>query len=326
MIPQALFNPESRVFCDSIMINGIVGIGTALLMLAAVRFVHGLSWAVVTTGSQTITVDMVPISRRGEGVAYSGLTVSLSMAVGPAIGLWLLHIFGGNKLFLITMGMSLLSFAAVCFMKFPPYRSTRSKINLRAIVERTSIPISIVCMITCFSNASTMSYVSIYCKEIVNTDAGMFFFFYALAITSSRLFTGKLFDRYGPNIPIGIAYPFMITGATLMGFAHGPALLYTGGFCLGISSGIIFPSFATCINNMVRPIRRGAANATYASAIDMGIGPGIIFFGILSDFIGLRFSYFISALLYATSYFLYFFFARRHYFRHKLTAEQTSNR
>ena len=73
---------------------------------------------------------------------------------------------------------------------------------------------------------------------------------------------------------------------------------------------------------MVRPTRRGAANATYSSAIDVGIGSGIIFFGILSSYSGLRFSYFISALLYVLAYLLYLLFAQRHYFKNLIVDKE----
>ena len=314
-LPTCIFSEETRIFR-----RFGEGFGLALFCLIIIRFIHGLSWAIVTAGSQTITVDLVPTSRRGEGVAYTGLMVSLSMAVGPALGLTTLEALGGNKLFIISTVLSLISFAAVCFMKFPPYRPTRSKIRLQAMFEKTSVPISLVCMLTCFSNAPVMSYVAIYSKDLPGTNAGVFFFVYAVSITAIRVFTGKLFDRYGPRIPVCSAYPFLVLGAVLMGVAHGPGLFYTASVCLGFGSGIIYPCFVACINNMVRPTRRGAANATYSSAIDLGIGPGIVFFGVLSSYAGLRVTYFISAVLYAIAYGMYLL-AEQHYLRHNLNKQ-----
>ena len=321
LLPSFFEGSERKLFENSFLAP-VGGISLGLMILVGVRFLHGLSWEIVTSGSQTITVDLVPVSRRGEGLAYSGLMVSLAMAVGPAFGLWLLEITSGAELFVITLVLSLLSFTAVCFMKFPVYRATRSRINLKAMVEKTSIPISLVCLICCFSNASTMTFVAIYCKDMQGCSAGVFFFITALSTTMIRLFTGKAFDRYGPKIPMTTAFPCLILGGICMGSAKGPILFYTASVLMGIGNGIIFPCCVTCINNMVRPTRRGAANATYSSAIDVGIGSGIIFFGILSSYSGLRFSYFISALLYVLAYLLYLLFAQRHYFKNLIVDKE----
>jgi len=88
-----------------------------------------------------------------------------------------------------------------------------------------------------------------------------------------------------------------------------------------MGQGMIFPCFVASINNMVRITRRGAANATFSSSIDVGIGLGIIFFGYLADHMGFRVVYWTVAAVYLLSYLVYFLGAGRHYLRNRLKEE-----
>jgi MFS family permease len=72
---------------------------------------------------------------------------------------------------------------------------------------------------------------------------------------------------------------------------------------------------------MVRVTRRGAANATFSSSIDVGIGLGIIFFGYLADRMGFRVVYGVVALVYLLSYLVYLLGAEKHYLRNRLKEE-----
>lgn len=300
----------------------VLGLPLPLIIVSAVRFLHGLSWAIVSSGSQTISVDMVPASRRGEGIAYFGLSVSISLAMGPVLGLWLIDYFSAAHLFATTMILSLLSFFAMSlFMKFPAYRPQRAKINLHMLIEKTSLPISLVNSIFFFSNGAVTTFIPIYSKEIEGVSPASFFFVFALSMAVIRLFSGKMFDRMGAGIPLACGFPMVIVGSALLAMAHGTWLYHAAAILIGMGQGMIFPCFVASINNMVRITRRGAANATFSSSIDVGIGLGIIFFGYLADHMGFRVVYWTVAAVYLLSYLVYFLGAGRHYLRNRLKEE-----
>ena len=134
----------------------------------------------------------------------------------------------------------------------------------------------------------------------------------------TRFFSGRIFDRIGPKVPIGVGFPLMIAGSLLLWSVHHYVIFYLAALLLGVGSGMAFPSFVACINNMVRPTRRGAANATFSSAIDIGIASGIISFGFISDWMGLRFIYFVASMLYVVAFLFYILVTHRHYQRNKI--------
>jgi len=60
------------------------------IMLALV-LVHGVFWSGLLTGSGAYMTNMLPESRRAEGIAYWGLATIAAIAVAPSIGFWVFH-------------------------------------------------------------------------------------------------------------------------------------------------------------------------------------------------------------------------------------------
>ena len=66
---------------------------TSVHMLIAARIVQGLGFGLGTTFAAALAVDIIPSSRRGEGVGYFGLGNTISMGIAPALGVMLLTDF-----------------------------------------------------------------------------------------------------------------------------------------------------------------------------------------------------------------------------------------
>ncbi len=65
---------------------GYLAAGT-LLIFGILRVAHGLLFGMVTTTGNTLVIDIMPSSRRGEGLGYYGVMNNLAMSIGPMIGL-----------------------------------------------------------------------------------------------------------------------------------------------------------------------------------------------------------------------------------------------
>jgi predicted MFS family arabinose efflux permease len=84
-------------------------------------------------------------------------------------------------------------------------------------------------------------------------------------------------------------------------------------FILGLGSGIVFPTFQAMVNNLVPPSRRGAANSTLFSGLDLGIGLGMLITGLLADSIGLPHTYLIFGTLNLAALLYFLFVSLTHY-------------
>ena len=61
----------------------------SLTLFIIFRIIHGVSFGMVTVGGNTVVIDIMPSSRRGEGLGYYGLTNNTAMSIGPMTGLFM---------------------------------------------------------------------------------------------------------------------------------------------------------------------------------------------------------------------------------------------
>ncbi len=59
----------------------------SLWMLYLVRCLNGIGYGIASTATSTIVSAMIPAARRGEGINYYALSMSLAAAIGPFIGM-----------------------------------------------------------------------------------------------------------------------------------------------------------------------------------------------------------------------------------------------
>ena len=78
-------------------------VAVSLAMVVFFRAIHGLAFGIVTVAGNTIVIDIMPASRRGEGLGYYGLANNIAMAIGPMVGLFLHDFFSFNLIFLFSI-------------------------------------------------------------------------------------------------------------------------------------------------------------------------------------------------------------------------------
>lgn len=82
----------------------------ALGLLIVVRFAHGFAFGTCSTVVTTLVTSMVPIERKGEGIGYFMLSVTLGAAIGPFTGIFISNNLGYPLLFAaatVAAGISL---------------------------------------------------------------------------------------------------------------------------------------------------------------------------------------------------------------------------
>ena len=100
-----------------------------LPILAVVRFAHGLFFGISTTASNTVAIDALPASRRGEGIGYFGISVNLAFATGPMTGMFLYEAFGDNIVFAISIILCVIGLILVQTLRVPRRQATRTRIS-----------------------------------------------------------------------------------------------------------------------------------------------------------------------------------------------------
>ena len=62
---------------------------STLLLFTIVRTLHGGPFGALTVSNSTVAIDVLPSSRRTEGIGYYGLSNNLAMAIAPTVGIFI---------------------------------------------------------------------------------------------------------------------------------------------------------------------------------------------------------------------------------------------
>ena len=166
-----------------------------LTLFIIFRIVHGVSFGMVTVGGNTIVIDIMPSSRRGEGLGYYGLANNLAMSIGPMIGLFL-HNAGVSyiTIFSYSLGACILGFLCASLVK-THHISHRLKrglfhstgLYLSRTVPAAQPPVFYVATYV-IPYGMTTNYVAMYAQQIgITAETGFFFTLMAVGMAVSRL-------------------------------------------------------------------------------------------------------------------------------------------
>ncbi|WP_458414663.1 MFS transporter [Schinkia sp. CFF1] len=273
--------------------------------LIILRFFNGIGFGMATTATGAIVADLIPESRKGEGMGYYGLTLNLGMVIGPFLGLTIMQHSGTNTMFLINALLAIFALIAGFFVRIPKKLVTQTITNelkenkgVKSLFEVSALPISLVSAFFGLAYSSIVSFVSIYAEEIGLIEAASYFFVvYAIVLLISRPFTGKWFDLYGANKIIYPAILLFAFGTYLLSVSTSSLLFLVSAALIGLGWGTIFPSLQTIAIQIAPTEKRALATATFLSIFDFGFGIGSFLFGLATVKIGYGSLYFYSTFL-----------------------------
>lgn len=304
---------SAGVFLSLFMTLLYFGVNNVVILLA-VRFLHGMAFGITTTATATIVANIIPAERKGEGIAYFGLSQILATAVGPFLGMFLSQHGSFSMIFAActiasATGLLVLPFlSSLHEMELTKEQLTIMKgFKFNNFFESKVVPISIVCMFIFMCYSSVVSFLEVYSQEIHLMSAASFFFLvYAVIILISRPVIGRLFDLKGEN---SIMYPAILiftTGMVLFSQAHHGYILLLSAALIGLGFGAIQSSTQAISVKITPQHRMGLANSTYFAFSDIGMGTGPLLVGLLVPFTGYRGMYTVVAVIGAICLLLYY--------------------
>jgi MFS family permease len=134
----------------------------SLLILLVFRFIHGLGWGLTSTASSTVATDVIPKSRLGEGMGYYGLSGTLSMALAPALGLYIISCFNFNVLFLLSAGMLTVAIVLALTINYHKPATTKPGFNL---IEKAALRPTIVVFFITMTYGAVVAFIALYAAQ-----------------------------------------------------------------------------------------------------------------------------------------------------------------
>jgi MFS family permease len=291
------------IFLSALVIYSMLFAGylvaITLTSIILLRFAQGLTWGITTVAGSTIATDSIPASRRGEGIGYFALSTTLGMSVGPIIGLFICHKWGYTAMFVSGCFISIASLicAYSVHLRKRFMVGKHIAIKLSNMFDKNSIRPSINVFITMIAYGGLLSFIALYGREIGIQNTSLYFFIFSAGIAAARLTSGKVFDKKGPRRIITISIILLIIGFPLLALAKNAALFYASAIIIGFGNGVIFPTFQSMINNLADSLHRGAANSTLYTAVDLGMGSGMIMAGLIAQHFSLSAIFLVNSVI-----------------------------
>lgn len=293
----------------------------SVVLLLILRLVHGLGFGIAATASGTLAGAIVPSSRRGEGIGYYALSVTLSSAVGPFLSMFLYRTSGFYSLIWLSALLLFIALVGIFFIHVEKTTDSSNSVDNKVhkkfawsnYFEKEALPISLIAFLIGISYSSILSFMDAYARNTHLSEAASFFFLvYAITVLLSRPITGRVFDGFGDNFVMYPTYLFFALGLLLIGFAHSGWMLLLAAIFIGLGYGSFSPfGQAIAIRNS-EAHRLGITTSTFFGFMDMGVGFGPFILGMFMPLLGYRNLYFASAILALLIAVIYHFVHGRH--------------
>ena len=308
------------LFC--LFFLGYVAAGT-LLLFAIVRTLHGAPFGATTVSNSTVAIDVLPSSRRAEGIGYYGLSNNIATAISPTVALLVYDACDNFEILFwlafLTSAIGLALTASVKLSHRPAVKKQGSiSLDRFILLKGWSQGISIICF--AFSYGILATYIAIYGKEElgITSGTGLFFALLAIGLICSRLIGSRTLrkGKILQNATAGIVIAML--GYLMFAALHNKVGYYGAALVIGLGNGHMFPAFQTMFINLATNQQRGTANSTMLVSWDIGIGLGILIGGVAAEYFGYSAAFWSAWVVNIVGMLVFFAYGRRTYLRGKL--------
>ena len=313
---------------------------STLLLFTIVRTLHGGPFGALTVANSTVAIDVLPSSRRTEGIGYYGLSNNLAMAIAPTVGIFVYKYTQSFELlfwiafFVAVAGMavdgslppspipeqssptrSLSRRGGVAAQKLRPSTISLDRFFL---VRGWLLGVNMVAFGFCFGVLS--NYLAIYGKEVmgITGGTGTYFMLCSVGLILSRLQGGRALrqGRVTHNAAEGMV--ISLVGYTLFILVPNMVGYYASALLIGLGNGHMWPAFQNMTISVAPNSQRGTANSTILVSWDVGMGLGILVGGVISELAGYSAAFWTVAAMNATGVALFFLRTRRFFLERNL--------
>jgi MFS family permease len=249
--------------------------------LYAVRIGHGVAEAMLFAALFTHAADLVPPSRRTEGIALFGVSGLLPMSIGGLLGDVILARAGYAELFAVSAALAFLSLLLSLPLRDHPRApdDLPARGFLAAAAQRDLLPLWFLGTVFATALSAHFAFLKTYVLETGVGSVGLFFSAYSIAAVLLRVLFGWVPERVGPKRALHPALGLLALGFALLAGAASPAAVAAAGACAGLGHGFTFPILSGLVVGRARPAERGAAMALFTALFDAGVLIGGPLFG-----------------------------------------------
>lgn len=248
--------------------------GSIGVWLAAVVVLHGLAGGTLFATYFTVANDVIPASRRAEGIAMFGVFGMLPNGLGPAVGELAMARGGFPAYFAAASAFGAVSLVLISFLpRRRPHgvhgHEGRAATGLVTLLR----PVAMLLLVTLlfgWSVNAVFTFIAPFVHDTTDGTASPFFLAYSITSVLVRVLGGRIPDRLGLHrvlLPCLVIYAGAV--AALAWFQLAPPLVPIGIAC-GIGHGYAFPILTAMVVARTPPAAYGMALSFYTAMFDLG--------------------------------------------------------
>ncbi|MEO8217363.1 MAG: MFS transporter [Acidobacteriota bacterium] len=286
--------------CAFIVFSLLYGVVTWLPLLLLIACIHGILWSSILASGAAIITELIPVSRRTEGMAYWGMASTAAVATAPVVGL---AVYSKGWMTL-CLEMSALSVVMVILAlrirggtgrSHEPFPAASQLVDWRVLAAACSL------FVISYGYGGVTSYVAVLSMERHIVPRSLYFTVFAITILISRIFTAPLGDRLGPRALLYPSLAILPFSLAMLAWSHDRTMIVSSAILFGLGFGSAYPSFATFVLARSDPARRAATFGSIILAFDTGIGTGSFLTGFVAEHGSFAAAFLVAAILSTTA-------------------------
>lgn len=243
--------------------------------LFVVRIVHGAAEAMLFSTLFTIAADVVPASRRTEGIALFGISGLLPMSLAGLMGDAILSRAGYDELFIATAIAA--SLGGLCSWFLPDSRPA-AKPNapaprsfLSAVMTPVLRPLWLMGLSFGLSIASYFTFLKTFVEQVEIGSMGLFYTVYSGAAIGLRVALGWVPDKVGARRTMLPSVVAMAIGLWVLSRMSSELDMVVAGVLCGAGHAFVFPILSALVVTRADSSERGAALSMFTALFDLGL-------------------------------------------------------
>ena len=262
-----------------------------------VRILHGLASATLFTSLFTYAADVVPVTRRTQGIAIFGISGLMPIGLGGILGDGILAIGDFTTLFVTAMGLAV----AALLVALPLQDVHGAEVSEErrgfwaAFGQRDLRPLWLAALVFALALATFFTFLKTFVIETGFGSVGLFFGVYTATAIGLRMVAADLPDRLGHKRVMFPAFGMMAAGFIVLSWADSALDMAIAGFLSGVGHGYVFPIMFGMVVTRARPSERGSASAIFTAVFDVGTLIGGPMFGLAIRFGDYRAMWWLAA-------------------------------
>jgi MFS family permease len=249
--------------------------------LLIVRVVQGIGFAFFHTAAFTLVANISPETHRGQSISYFALAMSISGALGPSVGIFLINEFSFTLLFLACSGLSFCALLITCGLgRRPIVPSQGSSIDDGLLLSRKALPPSVINSLSLFVWGALTAFFPLYAINHGVANPGLFFTTMAIMLILGRALGGKLLDLYSREKVILPCLFIYILSMVILTFSETLPMFILVAAIWGVGNAFLGPALIADALDRVGS-SAGPAMGTFTAISDVGLTTGPVIMGIV---------------------------------------------